>query len=134
GVSASALRLTSLGWFRVGSEKYVREGTYGVTTLLRRHVRVRGRRIHLSFRAKAGIHVRSELVDEELADAIRALLAVKGGARVFKYRWEDKVCNLTSQSLNEYVKRYLGEQFSAKDFRTWGGPLLAAIALAERCE
>jgi DNA topoisomerase-1 len=130
-VSAVALRLISLGWFRVGSERYAREGTYGVTTLLRRHVRVRGRRIHLSFRAKAGIHVRSELVDEELAAEIRSLLAVKGGARVFKYRWEGDLYNLTSKRLNDYVKLYLGEEFSAKDFRTWGGTLLASIAFAE---
>jgi DNA topoisomerase I len=133
-VSAIALRVISLGWFRVGSERYAREGTYGVTTLMRRHVRVRGRRIHLSFRAKSGVHVRSELVDEELADEIRALLAVKGGPRVFKYRWEDGLCNLTSQRLNDYVKLYLGEEFSAKDFRTWGGTLLAAIAFAESVE
>jgi DNA topoisomerase I len=131
-VSAIALRLISLGWFRVGSERYAREGTYGVTTLLRRHVRLRGRRIQLSFRAKAGVHVRSELVDEELADAIRGLLAVKGGARVFKYRWEDGLYNLTSKRLNDYVKLYLGEEFSAKDFRTWGGTLLASVYLAER--
>lgn len=133
-VSAIALRLISLGWFRVGSERYVRDGTYGVTTLLRRHVQVRGRRIRLSFPSKAGVHVRSELVDEELADAIRGLLAVKGGARVFKYRWEDGVCNLTSKRLNDYVKDYLGEEFTAKDFRTWGGTLLAAVCFAERVE
>ena len=133
-VSAVALRLISLGWFRVGSERYAREGTYGVTTLLRRHVRVRGRRVQLSFRAKAGVHVRSELVDEELADAIRGLLAVTGGPRVFKYRWEDGIHNLTSERLNDYVKLYLGEEFSAKDFRTWGGTLLAAVYLAEACE
>ena len=131
-VSAVALRLISLGWFRVGSERYAREGTYGVTTLLRRHVRVRGSRIHLAFRAKAGTQVRSELVDPELAEAIRGLLAVKPGARVFKYRWEGDLYNLTSKRLNDYVKIYLGEEFSAKDFRTWGGTLLAAIHFAER--
>src|SRR5579871_6043764 len=64
-VSAIALRLIELGWFRVGSERYVRDGTYGVTTLLRRHVEVRGRRIRLSFPAKSGTRVRSELVDPE---------------------------------------------------------------------
>jgi len=131
-VSAVALRLISLGWFRVGSERYAREGTYGVTTLLRRHVRVRGTRIRLSFPSKGGIRVRSELVDEDLADAIRGLLRVRGGPRVFKYRWEDDVYNLTSKRLNDYVKIYLGEEFSAKDFRTWGGTLLAAIYFAER--
>src|SRR5207253_5540942 len=133
-VSAVALRLISLGWFRVGSERYAREGTYGVTTLLRRHVRVRGTRIRLSFPSKGGIRVRSELVDEDLADAIRGLLRVRGGPRVFKYRWEDEVYNLTSKRLNDYVKIYLGEEFTAKDFRTWGGTLLAAIYLAEHAE
>ena len=133
-VCAIALRLISLGWFRVGSERYAREGTYGVTTLLRRHVEIRGRRIRLSFPSKAGIRVRSELVDEDLADAIRGLLQVKGGPRVFKYRWEGDLCNLTNERLNDYVKDYLGEEFSAKDFRTWGGTLLAAIYFAEHVE
>ncbi|MGZ4333452.1 MAG: DNA topoisomerase IB [Gaiellaceae bacterium] len=133
-VSAVALRLISLGWLRVGSERYVREGTYGVTTLLRRHVEVRGRRIKLSFPSKAGVRVRSELVDGDLADAVRGLLRVKGGARVFKYRSEGDLYNLTSNRLNDYVKIYLGDEFSAKDFRTWGGTLLAAIYLAERVD
>jgi DNA topoisomerase I len=133
-VSAVALRLISLGWFRVGSERFAREGTYGVTTLLRRHVEVRGTRIRLSFPSKAGIRVRSELVDEELANAIRGLLKVRGGPRVFKYRWEGGLYNLTSGRLNDYVKIYLGEEFSAKDFRTWGGTLLAAIYFAEQAE
>jgi len=133
-VSAIALRLISLGWFRVGSERYAREGTYGVTTLLRRHVEIRGRRIRLSFPSKAGIRVRSELVDEDLADAIRGLREVKGGARVFKYHWKGDLCNLTNERLNDYVMDYLGEEFSAKDFRTWGGTLLAAIYFAEHAD
>jgi DNA topoisomerase-1 len=133
-VSAVALRLISLGWFRVGSERYAREGTYGVTTLLRRHVCVRGTRIRLSFPSKGGIRVRSELVDEDLADEIRGLLRVKGGARVFKYRWEGVLYNLTSKRLNDYVKIYLGEEFTAKDFRTWGGTLFGAIYFAELVE
>jgi DNA topoisomerase I len=130
-VSAIALRLIELGWLRVGSERYVRDGTYGVTTLLRRHVTVRGRRVCLSFPAKHGIRVRTEVVDPDLADAMRRLLEIKG-PRVFKYEWEGAVYNLTNRRLNEYVKIYLGEEFTAKDFRTWGGTLLAAIYLAER--
>jgi DNA topoisomerase-1 len=131
-VSAVALRLIALGWLRVGSERYVRDGTYGVTTLQRRHVQVRGSRVQLAFRAKHGIQMRTELVDRELAAAIRGLLAVRPGARVFKYRWEGDLYNLTSKRLNDYVKTYLGEEFSAKDFRTWGGTLLASIHFAER--
>jgi DNA topoisomerase-1 len=132
-VSAIALRLIELGWLRVGSERYVRDGTYGVTTLLRRHVEVRGGRIRLSFPAKSGTRVRTELVDAELAVALRQLLALRG-PRVFKYEWEGNLYNLTSRRLNDYVKIYLGEEFSAKDFRTWGGTLMAAIAFAERVE
>jgi len=130
-VSAIALRLIELGWFRVGSERYVRDGTYGVTTLLRRHITVRGSRVCLSYPAKAGIRVRSEVVDPDLAAAMRRLLEIRG-PRVFKYEWEGGVYNLTNTRLNEYVKIYLGDEFSAKDFRTWGGTLLAAIYLAER--
>jgi DNA topoisomerase-1 len=130
-VSAIALRLIELGWFRVGSERYVRDGTYGVTTLLRRHVTVQGRRVRLSFTAKHGIRVRTELVDPELAGALRRLLEIKG-PRVFKYEWEGSIYNLTNKRLNDYVKIYLGDEFSAKDFRTWGGTLLASIYFAEQ--
>jgi DNA topoisomerase-1 len=131
-VSAIALRLINLGWFRVGSERYVRESrTYGITTLTQRHVTVRGHRISLAFRGKHKIQVRTTLVDEELAAAMKELLAAKG-ARVFKYEWEGAMYNLTSKRLNDYVKLYLGPEFTAKDFRTWGGTLTAAVALAER--
>jgi DNA topoisomerase-1 len=131
-VSAIALRLINLGWFRVGSERYAKEsGTYGITTLTRRHVEVRGARIRLAFRGKHAIHVRTEHVDEELANAMRDLLSLRGGARVFRYEWEGKIYNLTSPRLNDYVKLYLGPEFTAKGFRTWGGTLLAAVAFAE---
>jgi DNA topoisomerase I len=134
-VCAIALRLINLGWFRVGSEQYARESrTYGITTLSRRHIEVRGGRIRLAFRGKHSIEVRTELVDGELATAIRELLSLSGGARVFRYESEGKVCNLTSRRLNDYVKLYLGPDFTAKDFRTWGGTLLAAVAFAERAK
>jgi DNA topoisomerase I len=87
-VSAIALRLIDLGWFRVGSERYVRESrTYGITTLNERHVAVRGHRVTLSFPGKQRIRVRSTLVDEELAAAMKELLALEG-PRVFTFEWE----------------------------------------------
>jgi DNA topoisomerase-1 len=133
-ISAVALRLIDLGWFRVGSERYARESrTYGVTTLTKRHVRVRGNRISLSYAGKGRLQVRSTLVDAELAAALREL-ARRKGSRLFRYEAEGGLRNLTSARLNEYVKEYLGEEFTAKDFRTWGGTLLAAIALAESAE
>jgi len=133
-VAAIALRLINLGWFRVGNDRYAKESrTYGITTLTRRHVTVRGGRISLSFRGKHNVQVRTTLVDEELAAAMRDLLAVQKGGRVFRYQQEDgRLANLTSRHLNEYVKEHMGDEFSAKDFRTWGGTLLAGIGFAER--
>jgi DNA topoisomerase-1 len=131
-VSAIALRLINLGWFRVGSERYARESrTYGVTTLTRRHVSVRGNRVTLSFRGKHNVQVRTTLVDDELADEVEDLLALRGGSRLFRYVCEQSVCNLTGARLNDYVREYLGDEFTAKDFRTWGGTLIGAIAFAE---
>ena len=132
-VSAVAVRLINLGWFRVGSERYVRESrTYGITTLNKSHVSVRGSRIVFRFRGKQRIWVRTQIVDSELADAIKELLALKGGRRLFRYEWEGDLYNLTSKRLNDYIRIYMGEEFTAKDFRTWGGTLLAAVAFAER--
>lgn len=132
-VSAIAVRLMNLGWFRVGSERYVRESrTYGITTLNKSHVSVRGSRIVFRFRGKHRILVRTQIVDSELAGAIKDLLTIKGGRRLFRYEWEGDVYNLTSKRLNDYIRIYMGEEFTAKDFRTWGGTLLAAVAFAER--
>jgi len=132
-VSAIAVRLINQTWFRPGSDRYVRESrTYGVTTLTKRHVSVRGNTIGFHFRGKHKVLVRTAFVDSELADAVRDLLKLPGGRRVFRYDEEGTISNLHSRRLNEYIQEYLGEEFSAKDFRTWGGTLLAAIAFAER--
>jgi DNA topoisomerase-1 len=132
-VSAMAVRLISLGWFRAGSDRHTEiSGTYGITTLRKRHVTVRGRRIRLEFIGKGRAQIRSEVVDDALAIAMRDLLALPG-YRVFRYvNGGLGLCNLTNRGLNEYVKQYLGEEFTAKDFRTWGGTLLAAIEFARR--
>jgi len=131
-VSAIATRLINCGWFRVGSERYAKESrTYGITTLRKGHVRVRGKRIEFDFVAKHRTVVRRTFVDDELADQVKDLLALPGGRRLFRYTWEDGICNLTGARLNDYVREYLGDEFTAKDFRTWGGTLIAAIAFAE---
>lgn len=131
--AAVAVRLINLGWFRVGDERYAKRfRTFGITTLRRGHVQVRGSRITFRFRGKHRALIRTALVDKELADAVRKLLAVKGGSRLFRYRNSDGgFCNLTGRKLNDYIQTYLDEEFTAKDFRTWGGTLLAAVALAE---
>ncbi|HEY7018934.1 MAG TPA: hypothetical protein VH297_10750 [Gaiellaceae bacterium] len=131
--AALAVRLINEGWFRVGDERYARNyKTFGITTLRKGHVRVRGSRITFRFRAKHRVLCHAALVDEELAAAMKELLAAPGGRRLFRYRYEDELVNLGARRLNDYIREFLGEEFTAKDFRTWGGTLLAATALAER--
>jgi DNA topoisomerase-1 len=130
--AALAVRLINLGWFRVGDERYAKKfRTFGITTLRKSHVKVRGSRITFCYRAKHRALVRTAFVDAELADAIRELESVKGGRVLFRYRNGDGLCNLTGRRLNDYIQQYMGDDFTAKDFRTWGGTLLAAIAFAE---
>jgi DNA topoisomerase I len=131
-VCAVAVRLIDLSWFRVGSERPARSRrVYGVTTLTKRHVSVRGTRVAFRFATKNRARVRTTLVDEELAEAVRDLLSLPGGGRVFRYRRDGELVALTASQLNEYVRDHLGPEFSAKDFRTWGGTLSAAVALSE---
>jgi DNA topoisomerase I len=131
-VCAVAVRLINLAWFRVGSDRYARTSrTHGVTTLTKRHVSIRGTRVTFRFRAKHRAQVRTTLVDAELAEAIMDLIDQPGGARLFRYRRNGDSCAITGAVLNDYIREYMGEDFTAKDFRTWGGTLTAAIALAE---
>jgi DNA topoisomerase-1 len=133
-VCAIALRLINLGWFRPGSERYAKESrTYGITTLRKQHVNVRGNKVALNFRGKHKVWVRTAVVDSELADALKELLAQPGGRGLFRYRTDDgELATLRDRHLNQYVQEHMGEDFTVKDFRTWGGTLLAAIGLAER--
>jgi DNA topoisomerase-1 len=128
--SAVAVRLINLTWFRPGDDRY--RTSYGVTTLRKSHVKITRNKISFGFRAKHGVRVRTVLIDDDLAQALRLLLAVPGGGRLFRFEEEGVRLNLTARRLNDYIQTAMGEDFSAKDFRTWGGTLLAAIALAER--
>ena len=131
-VAAIATRLVNLGWFRVGGERYAKQSrTFGITTLRKSHVTVRGSRISFRYRGKHSIMLRSAVVDQELAAAMRDLLALPG-TRLFQFELDDGTrCNLDQRRLNDYIKEHLGAEFSAKDFRTWGGTLIAAIEFAE---
>jgi DNA topoisomerase-1 len=131
-VCAVAVRLINMAWFRVGSDRYAKTSrTHGVTTLTKRHVSVRGTKVTFRFRAKHRLQVRTSVVDTELAEAVKALLEQPGGARLFRYGANGDACALTGAVLNDYIQEHMGEGFTAKDFRTWGGTLTAAIALAE---
>ena len=129
---AIAVTLVNRAWFRVGSERHLRMSrTYGITTLFKRHVTVRGQRVTFRFPGKHRIVVRSTLVDSDLADAVRDLLHYEGGARLLRFERDGAPANMTAPLLNEYIAANLGEGFTAKDFRTWGGTLAAARALAD---
>jgi DNA topoisomerase I len=131
-VCAVAVRLINMAWFRVGSDRYAKTSrTHGVTTLTKRHVSVRGTRVTFRFRAKHKLQVRTTIVDSELAQAIKDLVEQPGGARLFRYSRHGESCTLTGAVLNDYIREHMGDGFTAKDFRTWGGTLTAAIAFAE---
>jgi DNA topoisomerase-1 len=130
---ALAVKLINLGWFRVGGEHYAKQyRTFGITTLTKSHVTVRGSRVAFKYRGKHRVWVRTAVVDADLAAAMRTLVSLRGGRGLFRYRLEDGLCSLSGRKLNEYIQEHMGEEFTAKDFRTWGGTLIAAIALAER--
>jgi len=130
-VAAIAVRLINLGWFRVGSDRYTRSSrTFGITTLHKRHVTVRGSRITFRYRGKHSVLIHSAIVDSELAAEMKGLMEVPG-SRLFTFEREGVLCNLDNRRLNDYIQTHLGGEFSAKDFRTWGGTLIAAVAFAE---
>jgi DNA topoisomerase I len=106
--------------------------TFGITTLRKSHVKVRGSRISFRFRGKHRVWVRTALVDAELASVMKELSALPGGRRLFRYRLNGELYNLTGRRLNDYIAEHMGDEFTAKDFRTWGGTLLAATSFAER--
>ncbi len=129
---ALAVTFVNRAWFRVGSERHAKVSrTYGVTTLTKRHATVRGRRVEFRFRSKQRLLVRRTVVDAELAEAVRSLLDYPGGSRLFRFERDGDPANLTGGILNEYIASHLGDGYTAKDFRTWGGTLAAALALAE---
>jgi DNA topoisomerase-1 len=129
---ALAVGVIDKAWFRVGSDRHARSArTYGVTTLTRRHVSVAGAEIRFCFRAKNRKLVRRSIRNATLAAGIEELLELDG-SRVFRFEREGELVDLTSALLNAYLDDHLGEGFTAKDFRTWGGTLLAATELERR--
>jgi DNA topoisomerase-1 len=129
---ALAVRLINHAWFRVGSDRHARRSrTYGITTLAKRHLTLAGDEISFRFRGKNSKLVRHTLRNAALARELGMLLELGGGGRLFRFERDGEVVGLTAPMLNAYIGEHLGEGFTAKDFRTWGGTLLAAVALAE---
>jgi DNA topoisomerase I len=131
-VLAAVVRLISKGFFRVGSERYMKENrTFGAVTLRKRHVQVQGDSLTFSYRGKGGIEQRQVVVDRKLARFVRRLLKAPG-ERLFRYQSEDgEWRDLTERDVNEYLRQLTGVRYSAKDFRTWGGTVRLATVLAD---
>jgi DNA topoisomerase-1 len=133
-VLAVMMRLINSLYIRVGTEKSVKQyKTYGITTLQNRHLEISpGGKLIFSFVGKHHIKHRKILVDKELASVMQDLKAIGGARKLFNYLDETgKPRPIKPSDINNYLKTITAPEFSAKDFRTWGGTLLAALALAE---
>jgi DNA topoisomerase-1 len=130
-VAAAAVRLIGEAFFRVGSERYERDnGTFGLTTLRKSHVTVRGDRLQFEYRGKGSIRQRQVVFDRRLARVINRLMRTPG-TRLFRYREDDRWMNLTADDVNEYLRSLGTARYTAKDFRTWGGTLRMATVLGD---
>jgi DNA topoisomerase I len=129
-VLATAVRLLELTHIRVGNEEYTRaNGSFGLTTLRNRHVEVHGAEIRFHFRGKAGKNREVDLRDRRLARVV-AQCSELPGQEVFQYVALDGTLHgIDSGDVNEYIGRIAGEEFTAKDFRTWAGTVLAVRTL-----
>ncbi len=137
-VLAAAVRLLDRGFFRIGSEDYaVKNQTYGLATMKRRHCRLEGGVLLFDYPAKHSKRRIQAVVDPEVADLIRRLKTRRGGGdELLAYKpsprggWAD----VKSTDINEYLKDSTGHDMSAKDFRTWGATVWAAVALGVSAE
>jgi len=133
-VLAAVVQLLDKTLIRVGNEEYARGNhSYGLTTMRNRHVDVHGATVEFDFKGKSGIKHHIDLRDRRLARVISQLQELPG-QELFQYLDEDgHRQSITSADVNEYLRECGGEEFTAKDFRTWAGTVLAALALCE-CE
>jgi len=129
-VLATVVQLLERTFIRIGNEEYARENkSFGLTTMKDRHVEVKGAKLRFRFRGKSGREHEVDVTDGRIANIISKLQDLPG-QDLFQYVDHDgKVRDITSQDVNEYLREITGEDFSAKDFRTWAGTVLTAIAL-----
>ena len=131
-VLATVVKLLETTLIRVGNEEYARDNKhYGLTTMRNRHVKVKGSTIQFSFRGKSGVDHTIELQNPRLAHVVHRCQELPGH-ELFEYLGEDdKVHTIDSSDVNAYLQEISGQPFTAKDFRTWAGTVLAALALQE---
>jgi DNA topoisomerase-1 len=127
---ATVVRLLDRTLIRVGNDEYARENrSFGLTTLRRKHVRVEGALLRFSFRGKSGVEHSISLSDPRLARIIQRCQDLPG-QELFQYLDEaGKRQTVSSDDVNAYLREITGREVTAKDFRTWGGTMLAAIEL-----
>src|SRR5205809_2505328 len=130
-VLATIVQLLERSLIRVGNEEYARENkSFGLTTLQDRHVDVKGSKLRFRFRGKSGRLHEVDVTDRRIARIISKLQDLPGQS-LFQYVDDGgSVHEITSQDVNEYLREVTGEDFTAKDFRTWAGTVLATIALS----
>jgi DNA topoisomerase I len=129
---ACAVRLLDLGFFRVGSEVYAEENeSFGLATVRREHVTLKRSEVVFDFPAKSGQRRVQSIRDAAARRAIEAMHRRRSGPEdLLAYRAGREWVDVRSDEINEYIHEKIGEQFTAKNFRTWHGTVLAAVALA----
>ena len=134
-VVATVVNLLETTLIRVGNPEYERANkSYGLTTLKNRHVDVDGDRLRFQFKGKSGKEVDLDVRDRRLARTVQQIQELPGQA-IFQYVDDDGECQTVSSSdVNDYLRDVTGEDFTAKDFRTWSGTVLAAWSLNEFAE
>jgi len=132
-VLATAFRLLDVGQFRIGGEVYAQEnGSFGLATLRRDHVRRADGALVFDYTAKSGLNRVERVTDDALLTAMAPLRDRRGGpAELLAYREGRTWHRITGDDINNYLKQVTGLEVSAKDFRTWHGTVLAAVALAQ---
>jgi DNA topoisomerase-1 len=134
---AVAVRLLDLGYFRIGNDVYAEEnGSFGLTTLQRQHVRKQGSAMVFSFTGKSGIEHSITIDDPATVQAIELMRRRRGPADEELLAWKEgrRWRDLDSAQVNDYVRRTTGLDATAKDFRTWHATVIAAASLAETDE
>jgi DNA topoisomerase IB len=131
-VLACSVRLLDRGFFRIGTEDYAEQNrTYGLATMQKRHVTLRPNGLLVfDYVAKSGKQRVQSIVDPEVYAVVKKLKERRGGRELLAYRNRRSWVDVRSDHINEYLKTVAGEDFSAKDFRTWHGTVLAAVGLA----
>jgi DNA topoisomerase IB len=126
------VRLLDRGFFRVGGEDYaVRNESYGLATMKKRHVRMRNGVLVFDYPAKSGKRRIQAVIDPVVAEVVAELKRRRGGGdELLAYKRGRRWADLRSEDVNAWLKAATGEDVSAKDFRTWGATVLAAVALA----